>query len=824
MIQTEAASCFHCGLPIPAGITLSLDYDRERRDFCCEGCKAVSYSIIHNGLDGYYRQREAIPEKARELDTQLEQQLALYDRDDIQQEIVEPNNEETDESSHTVKLYLDGITCAACIWLIESYTNKIPGVLNLTVNHTNHVATLNWAPQEIQLSHILTAIYQIGYKARPFKTDEVEKAQQKEQKRAVLRLGLAGIGMMQNMMLSVPLYLGTTQISDEFLTFFRWISMIVATPVVFYSAAPFFRAALRDLKTRHLTMDVPVSIAILAAFLASCWITVSGGEHVYFDSVCMFTFFLTLGRFLEMRSRFKASASMNKLATLLPQTANLISPNDEVTVIPTKQLKAGDHVLVRPGETIPCDGEVIAGVSTVDESALTGEHLPVTKTVGCAIIAGTINTESPLSLRVIYTGAETRISSIVKLFEQAISEKPRAAQVADKVASYFVAVLLITSLTVYFFWFHEDPQKAFEITLAVLVVTCPCALSLATPTTFTSALDGLRQIGFLSIRGHVLETLGQLQRVLFDKTGTLTRGEHVIVETSFLQSAEEQRCNGIAIAMESRSSHPLARAFTPEALPSIPCNPSNIQQITGKGIAATIAGQQYRLGSYRFVAEILPSILEDDLQQRESLPLPDKSLSTKVFLADEHAIHAVYHLQDAIRANATDTIQWLNQAEIKTEILSGDTQSTATAVGKVIGIEVCIGGATPEEKLDHLRHLRGRGEKIAMVGDGINDIPVMAAANLSIAMGKASDITKVHADAILLKDDLAVIPQAIVMARRANRILRQNLTWAAGYNLTALPLAVAGYIPPYLAAVGMSLSSLIVVLNALRARKPVNLG
>ncbi|PIE43344.1 MAG: copper-translocating P-type ATPase [Gammaproteobacteria bacterium] len=821
--------CFHCGLPIPAGSPISMHYQGEERVFCCEGCKAVTYSIIHNGLEDYYQHREANSQKAEELDEQVARQLEIYDRPDIQAELIAPLSDDIEtkagktESTYdsSASFYIDGITCAACIWLIEKYIGNLPGVESVSVNHTTQVAVIKWHSQKIKLSEILKSIHRIGYHARPFKPDDLTLLHKKQQRQAILRLGIAGIGMMQNMMLAIPLYLGGQQFYDQFLDFFRWISLLVATPVVCYSARPFFDAALRDLSARHLTMDVPVSLAILAAYLASCWITINGGEHVYFDSVCMFTFFLSLGRFLEMRTRFKASAGMHKLATLLPQTATKVDSHGDLLVIPSKELAPGDKVLVRAGETLPCDGVIIDGTSTIDESAITGEYLPQTKSKGDIVIGGTTNVESALTVAANKTGQNARLSSIIKLFEHAITDKPRMTEIADSVASYFVGSVLLIASCVFVYWefFSANPSlgRAFEITLSVLVVTCPCALSLATPTTFTAAIDGLRSAGLLVIKGHAIETLGRINHVVFDKTGTLTIGKLTISKQKyFMDNQPQSRLFAIACAMEQKSTHPIARAFIES--PSIRLE--RLQQIAGEGVEASYQGVQYRIGSESFVTRWLDQTSNQALRSLESDNCHEGPI---VYFANKEKLLAVYYLEDTIREEAKATINQLDQTQIDSEILSGDREEAVRAAATLLDIENYTSGATPETKQAHLEHLKNQGKIVAMIGDGINDIPVMAAAHLSIAMGQASDITKVHADSLLLKNDLSCIPVVIAMGKRANRIIKQNITWAITYNILALPLAVAGMIPPYLAAIGMSLSSLLVVINALRAKKFSNL-
>lgn len=794
-IQTQ---CFHCGEPAPQHASLTAQFGDACRTFCCLGCKAVSELINSEGLANFYQHRTAPSPKPQDISPQERARLQELDHKLVQQSFVHCEA----DGSRRAYLLVTGLSCAACIWLIEHHLEKIPGVEQININHTTQRAALNWDPGQVALSDILLAIRQLGFGARPYQQNEAEQQLQIQQKQALMRLCLAGFGMMQSMMLAIPLYFGIVSgISESQYEFFRWASLLVATPVILYSAQPFFRAAWRDLRSRYLTMDVPVSLGIGIAYLSSVWITFTGGGEVYFDAVCMFTFFLSLGRFMENRTRVRAGLAGGDLANRLPCAARRESAAGE-ELVAAELVEVGDIVRVRPGETIPIDGQIVDGRSQINEAALTGEYMPVSRGIGEPVIAGTLNGEGPLRVRVSRTGNQTRLSAIMRILDQAQSEKPRTAELADRVARYFVTAVLVVSAGAYFGWRAAGAEDAFAIMLSVLVVTCPCALSLATPTALTAATSALRRKGFLPARGYTLEALASADIVVFDKTGTLTQGSLQLRQTKVTDSMSDSLALKWAAALESHSEHPIARAF-PVVSSS---QATQVFNHLGRGLSGVVDGRQLYLGSSNFIEEILG----------QSLAQYEPKTGVGVHLCDSNHWLACFHLDDSPRTDAAQTIAQLKRMNIQVALLSGDRQSHVQRVAADLGIDQAWGEAQPEAKLQRLRQLEKDGYQVAVVGDGLNDLPAMAGARLSIAMGGANDLTQLRADGILLSSQLMVLPEAIALARKTRLIIRQNLCWALGYNLVALPAALAGAVPPWLAAVGMSLSSLIVVVNAMR--------
>lgn len=795
------SNCYHCDLPVPSNMNYTVRIGNEDRPMCCPGCQAVAQAIVDNGLTNFYQFRT---EKSRNPQQALESvldSLPLYDKPELQRDFVKSGTGEQRQAS----LILEGIVCAACVWLNERHVMSLPGVTEFRINYSTRRATVKWDEGRIHLSDILKAITTIGYVAHPFDPGRQEKIQKQERSKALRRLAVAGLGAMQVMMLAVAMYAGESQgMEDDMRRFMRWVSLVITVPVVFYSATVFFRSAWRDLRHLQLGMDVPVSLAIGAAFLASIWATVYDTGAVYFDSVTMFTFFLLSGRYLEMMARHRAGQAAEELVRLLPVTATRVTAGVE-EVVSAVELQVGDIVRVKPGETVPADGVIIEGSSSVDESLLTGESVPVTRLPGNGLIGGSVNIDSPLLMRIDKTGDDTVLSSIVRLLDRAQTEKPKLAQVADRLAGWFVGAILIIATAVAVYWWQHEPEQAFWITLSVLVVTCPCALSLATPAALVAATGQLTRKGLLITRGHALETLAKATHVIFDKTGTLTHGRLKLQQVISLNNEAETVWLGIAAAVEAGSEHPIARAIIEAAINKKTAH--NLKATTGRGIEAEVEGRLYRVGKPDFAAELNGKPFDHECLQQAQ---------TVIALADENHMLALFILSDVIREDAQETVAAIKDRGLSVSLLSGDRYEVVESVAGRLGIKDAFASMLPEQKLQYIQHLQKNGDVVVMVGDGVNDAPVLAAAQVSIAMGEGSQIAHASADMVLLSEQLPHIVDGLIMSRRTLLVIRQNLVWALMYNLIALPMAAAGMIAPWMAAIGMSLSSLIVVVNALR--------
>lgn len=809
---TACHDCYHCGLPIPEGVNLAVAVGGQPRAMCCEGCRAVAEAIVANGLEDYYQNRDAMPESPREAVPDILDSLALYDQAEFQKTFVRALGEHEQEAA----LVLEGITCAACVWLNEQHVARLPGVLAVEVNYTTRRARVRWDDRKVALSQILKAITEIGYRAHPFDPARQEAVAQKERRGMLWRLAVSGLGMMQVMMYAYPTYVaGDGDLTPDVEVLLRWSSLVLTLPVILYACGPFFRNAWRDIRFRRVGMDTPVALGIGAAFVASVWATISQSGHVYYDSINMFVFFLLGGRYLELLARQKALRATEELGRLAPAFADrfVAAGDTDVTErVLVSALQVGDRVLVKPGTQVPADGCVVSGESSVDESLLTGESLPVDKTIGSAVTGGSMNIASPLVVQVQQVGEATRLSAILKLMERGALEKPRAVTTADRVASWFLWGLLGLAALTAVMWWQIDPSQVLPVTVAVLVVSCPCALSLATPVALTIATGRLAREGLLVTRGHAVETLAQVTDVVLDKTGTLTTGQMRLSRMAVLSSPDESTCLALAASLEHTSSHPLGVALVRAAagLPSYPVTEARHQ--TGAGIEATIEGRIYRIGHADFVAALVgvPLAPDDSAADTEG---------TTLYLGEVGGWLARFVMSDTLRADALDAVKELRGLGCAVSLLSGDANPTVQAVADAAGIAEAEGRATPQSKLAHVANLQAAGHVVCMVGDGVNDAPVLAHAQVSVAMGEGTELARTQADCVLLGKHLRVLPSAVRLARRTRRIIRENLWWAIVYNAIALPIAMSGWLTPWLAGLGMSLSSLWVVLNSLRLQR-----
>ncbi|MFR9700905.1 heavy metal translocating P-type ATPase [Aeromonas sanarellii] len=795
--------CFHCGEPVPTDSDFTLEIKGIVQPMCCPGCQAVAQTILECGLASYYEHRTAPGSKGELVPSELAA-LTHYDLAEVQQEFVTETGTGS-QRMREIQLTVEGLTCAACAWLIERHLSKLSGLHYVNVNTTTHRARIKWDPDRLSLSDILKGFAKIGYRAYPFQTHSQEALYAREVRSYMFRMALAGLGSMQVMMCAVALYMDLfISVEEEFMIYFKWISLLLSTPIMIYSAQPFYLGAWRSLKQGHLSMDVSVSLALIGAFVASLWATVFNTGEVYYDSITMFVFFLLLGRLLELRARRKASESSSNLARLVPVMAIRIDDDGEREVA-AKTLRIGDRVRVLAGATLPADGLILQGQASLNEAMLTGEQLPLLKQAGDPVYAGTINTDAPLEIRVSHPIEESRLAQIMRLQDHALDDKPAIAQLADVLSRHFILVLLVIAALVWTFWHFHAPERAFWVTLAVLVATCPCALSLATPTALTSATAHLTRSGILLRRGHVLDILTKANRVVMDKTGTLTTGNISLVQTRTLAELDEAQCLAIAQALEAYSEHPIARAFRSQpVVDGVLLAASDVTPVIGHGIEGKIAGKPYRLGSARWIG------LADD---------EDAAQGLAIYLADEHGPLARFVLADTLRPDARALIQAFQAAGLQTTILTGDGSAQSDRLARELGVDELVKGVTPDGKLAYLKAREAVGDISIMVGDGINDAPVLAGAHASFAMAGGTDLAKNSADAILLADDLSRLLAARTLALRTRKIIKENFAWSIGYNLLVLPLAASGWLPPYLAAAGMSLSSLIVVTNSMRLNR-----
>ncbi|MEH6451779.1 MAG: heavy metal translocating P-type ATPase [Psychromonas sp.] len=797
MVQTQ--DCFHCGEENPPRSVFQVEINGVMQQMCCPGCEAVAQTIVDSGLTSYYEHRSESAIKGQTLVPEELSQLEYYDIPQIQEDFVNYNSE-----FNEITLTVEGITCAACAWLIEKQLRSLPGLTFINVNTTLSRAIIRWDDKTVKLSSILKEIHKIGYNAYPFQVNEQEAFYTRQAKAYLRRVGLAGLATMQVMMFAIALYADFfSGMEEEFTHYFRWVSFILATPVLLYSAQPFYINAWRNIRNKTLGMDIPVSIALLGAYIASAYATIMGRGEVYFEAISMFTFLLLLGRLLELRARRKASETSSNLLRLLPSMATLIEDVDGEQIhnlIPAKTLTIGQLILVKAGETIPVDGSIVDGLSNIEESMLTGEHLPVSKGVKSPVFAGTVNVTSPLIVRVEKLANNTLIADIIHLQDNAQLNKPRIEIVADTIARYFVGALLLVATFTYIGWSFVAPDQAFWITLSVLVVTCPCALSLATPTALTCATAKLNKQGVLIKKHHVLETVNRINHLVFDKTGTLTKGNFLLLGTQVYSHYSVQDCIDLASQLEASSEHPISLAFQQKQQNNIELK--DVINIPGQGLQATYQGEILKLGHALFCD--VDSIVD--------------SKELVIYLTLNGQLIATFELGDELRKSAKNIIEYCHRNKIQTTMLTGDVSLKSEDVRDLLGIKHLLKGVTPEGKLQYLQTLQQQ-DKVMMIGDGINDAPVLSGAHVSVAMASGTDIAKNSADVILLGEDLNKLATLNKISRKTTKIIKENLAWSLGYNIIILPLAVLGHVPPYIAVLGMSLSSLIVVSNSLRLLK-----
>lgn len=782
--------CFHCGLE--SHPDFSAPINNVQQPFCCLGCQAVALTIAGSGLADFYRFRSEPNNRAKSA----KMNFSAFDDAEVQKEFVVDLADGTKQAN----LIIAGISCAACVWLIERHLKSLPGVLSCGVNSLNHRAFIKYNPSQIALSDIFIALAAIGYNPEPQHAQAQFNYWREQQRTSLIRLGVAGISMMQAGMVAVGLYAGALQGLDEhWQTILRWITCLFAIPVVFYSSQPFYSGAWRALSLKKLNMDVSVSIALLIAFFASFYASVTQTGEVYFESIAMFAFILLAGRYIEQRARFRNFQQGTQGIHALPLAAARI--NQEQTceeLVPVSRLQIGDQIKVTAGEVFPCDGTVMSGESYAIESLISGESQPQAKVAGSPILAGSINGDAALIIAVTATGPNTQLAKIEQLMDEASTNRPKQLSFNDRISSYFIGIVLVIASGAFIAWHFIAPEKALWIALSVLVVTCPCALAIAMPAAWICALNHLRQKGVLIKSSEFFERINKVTHVVFDKTGTLTDGELTLANIIVLQGTQAQAL-GVIASLEANSVHPIAQAFTHIASAG---RVQNNKVVANQGVEGSINGTMYRFGSASFAAPA----------NTPSYP----GVGQWLLLTGNGAAIAWVQLQDKIRPQAKVCIEQLNQAGYTCEIISGDRKENVAQLASQLGVDRWRADSTPQDKLESLRRYQTQHQIVMMVGDGINDVPVLAGADASLAMGRASTLAQTQAQAVLIQSDLSLINYLFRYAARLEHIIKQNFYWALAYNCIAIPAAVLGLIPPWLAAVGMSTSSLIVIANSLR--------
>ena len=770
---------------------------------CCAGCRAVATLIHSSGLDRYYDFRDALPDRPEGAGAEPGR-FAAWDREAVLDFHSRP---EGGDGRRRIVLVLENVHCAACAWLVHRYLGQFAGVSDTRLDVSDGRLRLQFAPERTPLSALAAALERIGYPPHLDTPDSGIDRDRNERRRMLRYLIVAALGMMQVMSYALANYIagGSYGVSGgmdpETEQFFRLISMLVAVPVALYAGQPFYRSAANHLRQHHLGLDVPVAAAILLALFSSVLITLFGEGEVYFDSVVMFVFFLLLGRFAVMLARQQSGAVHSALARALPgQARRLTATGSEAVGL--VELEVGDRVIVADGDVVPADGVVTEGDGSVDESLLSGESEPRPRAMDDAVLAGSLVTGGSLQLRIEKLGSATVLSGIVELLSEARRRRPRLARLADAAAGWFIALILVSTGLAAIYWWQTNPASVIPVVLAMLVVACPCALALGTPTALASATRGLAQQGVLTANPDALEALPRITHVVLDKTGTLTEPGARLAEVRTPSGLDREEILQLAGALERVSNHPIARAFAPfdRGRPV-----AQSENVVGAGVAGKIDGRNYWLGRADWVSARAGG--------RWSEPGEGIWLA---LLAEGAAEPAWLRVEARLRAGAQALIASLVDSGIQVVLASGDREVNVASVAQALGIAEFHAAMRPEDKLALVERLQGRGARVAMVGDGINDAPVLAGADISIALAEGAVIARTQADLVATGRDLNPVTALFEQAPRVRRIIRQNLVWALAYNLVALPLAAAGLVPPWAAAIGMSASSIAVVLNARR--------
>ena len=832
-------NCYHCQQPIPAGIHIQ---DAHGYRYCCHACEAVAQIISAHHLDQYYQVRDhPAPRPEHPYDPAHWQ---AYDLPEIAAQYTYKDGDDQE-----IHLYIDGLHCAACTWLISHALQDAHGINHTRINLGTGRAEIRW--RDTPLSAILATIASLGYTPNLHTPDEEDNKQRRERNHDLLRLIVAGLGMMQVMMFATGLYTGAWHgIDHEYEQLLRWISLICSAPVMLYAGYPFLKNAWLGLRHRQPNMDLPIALACAGAWLASLYHTLIGRGEIYYDGVTMFIFFISISRYLEAHTRRRARHNQQQFARLLPDAVYKYNDLGEVQLVPLPAIQPGDHIRVLPTHTIPVDGDITGGASRIDEQMLTGESTPQYKSVGDRVHAGSTNLQSPLDIRVSQTGQQTTLAAIRRISARA--EQHRSPQIDrnEALAQKTVLAVLVLAAAGYLLWQWIDPARAFDIALAILVATCPCALSLATPTVLTAALNHAHKHHILIKNSNTLDRLNHIRRILFDKTGTLTQGKYQLQQSDY--HGDSQRLLAIAKTLETHSTHPIAWYYSQQPVATVSMD--NIEQHSGKGISGDYDGSRWHIGSAAYMQENgvaipladLPPPLQDALASAAgkgrgggkpdrltaaaSTAIPNNEIeqpaaaetpatpenTTHVYLAENRELRAHYQLGDPERDNLAATLARL-QAHYHLAIASGDRAENVARLAARYGITDRHGGLDPAAKLALLE--ANDPEHTLMIGDGINDAPVLARASVSVAVGRANPLSQTHADIVLLKNGPEALPYLLDLAACSRRITRQNLIWATVYNLTILPLAISGYLTPWIAALGMSTSSLLVIANALRIHR-----
>ncbi|MDL2716669.1 MAG: heavy metal translocating P-type ATPase [Acidobacteriota bacterium] len=806
--------CFHCGLVVAEGERWRAEVLGEERDFCCAGCRAVAEAISEGGLDAYYRMRTENAPRASPDDTGARPDERLFDREDVQSSFVREVG-----GLREASLLLEGVRCPACLWLNEQRLRSLAGVVETSASYPSHGVRVRWDPSRIALSAILAAVRGIGYRALPFDPSHRASAERNAARRDAPRLVFAGAVGMMVMNLALASYVLGGPGADGALplweTFGRWVQLAASAALLAYPGQDFFAGGFRDLRQKRAGMDVPIALGMLVAWAGGAWATFRGSGPVFFDAIAMLVFFVLLARAFETRARLSAAAIFDRFAVVQPGAARRIGPDGLESEVAALDLRPGDVIRARPDETVPADGILLEGSSSFDEAVLTGEPWPRPREAGEDVVAGSRNCGPAVLIRVTRTGESSTIGEIRRLLEKGLESRPRFAELADSLAGWLVALVLVLSAATAAFWLVRDPSMALPATVAVLIVTCPCALALATPVVLAVAAGRLAKIGILPARMAAIGRLARADTVAFDKTGTLTLATPRLANVHLFGGLTVEEAVAIAAALEDVSPHPIARALRKEAGPAQPAD--DVTHDAGEGMTGSVHGRRWWIGTPGFASgdgelasELLGALRSERVRGR-----------LVAVLSDRQGRGALLAFEEELRPGAKEIVGDLHGAGLRRAVLlSGDAREPVERLARALGFDEALGDLSASAKLAWIRGQKNSGAGVLFVGDGLNDAPTLAAVGVSASFAEAPQLSRLAADFLILGTRLAPIAAARRIAVRCQRLLVQNIGWALAYNVLAVPLAAAGLVRPWAAALGMSVSSLIVVGNAMRLMRP----
>jgi Cu2+-exporting ATPase len=787
-------ACAHCGDALAGLKIVTRRIGGRKLDYCCLGCAFIAEQL--------HLARASDADRVA-----LEASLAQG-----------PVRRDVPAGART-QIEVRGMVCAACALLIEHRLRRTEGVMSAHVDFAAQRAYVGFDPQRADAAGIGRVIERAGYR-----TDENGRGEARRNRIELLRVLLAWLMMMQVMMLAVPAYVARPgDIPDDIQQLLRLAQLVLTVPVLLFSAVPILRGAWSQLRAGPIGMDLPIVLGLTAAFAASTWATITSHGPVYFDSITMFVALVLGVRWLQARALRAARGHLDDAQRRARLTARRLRgfPASLATeAVAADQLLVDDHVLVPVGETVPADGVIVQGTSSVSQAWLTGEATPIEKQDGAPVLAGSVNLEQPLVLRVTRAGEATSLAALRRLVDDAGLERPRIVETANRIAVAFLwVVLAVTAATVAGWWF-VDPSQALPAAVAVLVATCPCALSLAAPAALAAAQSRLAERGVLTARSAALEALARIDVLACDKTGTLTTAEPALTRLIPLRGLRNADVLAMAAALESVAAHPFARALALAAENIAVPTPQDVVITPSAGIEGTVGGRRLRIGKIEYALALAGEAGAGAWARRwpalaAQIPRDD----SVVALADHQGVLALFAFGESLRADAAALVEAAREGSVEMILVSGDRAGSVDRVARALGIERAYAQQTPASKRELVAQLQGAGRRVAMLGDGFNDAPVLAQADVSIALAEGAALAQARADFIVLGSGAGDVAHLLRTARRGMRIVRENFAWALVYNLGAIPLAAFGWLSPALAAVGMAASSALVVANALRARR-----